>query len=134
MALHLANCLKPGCGGINDFQQEIQLDPSQWEACQDEIYARTWWLGPDQKDARPLSAPVKLRDPSTKKEEPLPLPQPCLAEAKPKFEPDCSIVAESLPIALSLAGTCPDLPRIIHMAESELPYPHALVTEPVSLP
>jgi hypothetical protein len=110
MALHLADCLKPGCKGINDFQQQLQIDPSKWEACKDEIYARTWWFGPEQQDVRLCQEPIKRRDPVTKKDEPLPLPQPCLAEAKPKFEPDCSIVAESLPIALSPPGVCPDLP------------------------
>jgi hypothetical protein len=112
-------------------QQEEEL--TLWERCKEEIYARTWWLGPEQQDVRPLQVPIKLRDPATKKDEPLPLPQPCLSEAKPKFEPDCSIVAESLPIALSLPSVCPDLPQITHMAENPQPYPQAIVEMPVGV-
>ena len=47
MALHLKECLKPNCKGVNDFQQKYDLDNKQWEACLAEINALTWWHGPD---------------------------------------------------------------------------------------
>jgi hypothetical protein len=111
-------------------QQEEEL--TLWERCKEEIYARTWWLGPEQQDVRPLQVPIKLRDPVTKKDEPLPLPQPCLSEAKPGFAPDC-LVEESLPIALSKPSVRLDLPKIMHDAENPQPYPQAIVEMPVGV-
>ncbi len=89
MALHLEKCLKPGCNSTNDFQEQFKPNHKQWEACLAEINALTWWCGPDRQIANLKEEPIKLKDFKTKSLKPLNDPQPCLAEAKPKFEPDC---------------------------------------------
>ena len=51
MAMHIDKCLKPGCDGVNDFVEQFKPLKKNWEACLAEIYALTWWLGPEKADA-----------------------------------------------------------------------------------
>ena len=100
MALHLDRCLKPDCKNVNEYKQKCQPDLQRWDACLAEIYALTWWYGPELKDAKLEVKPTKLQDMQTKNIKPLDYPQPCLAEAKPKFEPKSEVNPEPLPAAM----------------------------------